>query len=45
MKYLLDYAEVTNDFPIGISNEFIGEEGEVTVEDGTLLAIIRWAEE
>lgn len=45
MKYPLDKAELTNDFPIGISNEFIGEAGEVTVEDGTLLAIIRWSEE
>lgn len=45
MKYCLDNAELTNDFPIGISNEFIGEEGEVTVLDGILLAIIRWAEE
>lgn len=45
MKYPLENAELTNDFPVGISNEFIGEEGEVTVEDGTLLAIIRWAEE
>ena len=41
----MENAELTNDFPVGISNEFIGEEGEVTVEDGTLLAIIRWAEE
>lgn len=45
MKYLLEHAELTNDFPMGISNEFIGEAGEVTVEDGTLLAIVRWAEE
>lgn len=45
MKYLLERVELTNDFPIGISNEFIGEAGEVTVEDGTLLAIVRWAEE
>ncbi len=45
MKYPLDKAELTNDFPIGISNEFIGEPGEVTVENGTLLAVIRWAED
>ena len=43
MKYPLENAEVTNDFPIGISNEFTGEAGEVTVEEGTLLAIVRWA--
>jgi len=44
MKYPLEQAEITNDFPIGISNEFIGEAGEVTVEKGTLLAVVRWAE-
>lgn len=42
MKYALDRAEVTNDYPIGISNEFTGEEGQITVEDGTLLLIVRW---
>lgn len=42
MKYLLDKATVTNDYPIGTSNEFIGEEGQVTVEKGMLLLIISW---
>lgn len=45
MKYCLDKVTLTNDFPIGISNEFIGEEGVVSVENGSLLAVIRWAEE
>ena len=40
MKYLLDRVTVTNDYPIGISNEFIGEEGQITVENGMLLIII-----
>lgn len=40
MKYLLDRATVRNDFPIGISNEFIGEGASVTVEDGALACII-----
>ena len=39
MKYLLEDAVVTNDFPIGISNEFIGEEAEITVRNGMLLLI------
>ena len=43
MKYLLENAIVTNDYPIGISNEFIGVEGQVTVEKGTLLIIVTWA--
>ncbi|WMC92887.1 thiamine diphosphokinase [Kineothrix sp. MB12-C1] len=45
MKYLLDQITVTNDYPIGISNEFIGEEGEITVEEGMLLLIVTWNEE
>lgn len=40
MKYLLDQATVRNDFPVGISNEFIGEEASVAVEHGTLLCAI-----
>lgn len=43
MKYLLEDAVVTNDYPIGISNEFIGEEGQVTVKNGMLLIIVTWA--
>lgn len=43
MKYLLDKAVVTNDYPIGISNEFIGVEGQITVEKGMLLLIVTWA--
>ena len=39
MKYELDRAEVTNDFPVGVSNEFIGEPASITVENGTLLVI------
>lgn len=40
MKYLLDRATVTNAFPVGVSNEFIGAAGSVTVEKGTLLVIV-----
>lgn len=42
LKYELDYATLTNGMPIGISNEFIGVQSEVTVEDGTLLIIVSW---
>lgn len=41
MKYPLEHAVLTDSYPIGISNEFIGEEAEVTVEDGTLLAVMQ----
>lgn len=43
MKYPLENATITNDFPIGISNEFIGEESSICVEDGELLAVL-WYE-
>ena len=40
MKYLLNEAMVTNAFPVGVSNEFIGEAGSITVKNGTLLVIL-----
>ncbi len=43
LKYLLHDAVLTNDFPVGISNEFIGEKAELSVRDGTLLVMVRWA--
>lgn len=42
MKYPLEQAVITNDFPVGISNEFIGEEALVRVEEGELLGIIQY---
>ena len=41
----LENAVITNDFPIGISNEFLGEEAEVSVEDGELVCMIRYYED
>lgn len=40
MKYLLTDAKITNDYPIGISNEFIGEESRIEVKRGMLLLIL-----
>ena len=34
-------ALLENDFPIGTSNEFIGEEAVLTVKDGALLVVIQ----
>lgn len=42
MKYPLDHYTMTNDFPIGISNEFIGESATISVEDGELVCMIMY---
>ena len=42
MKYELLNSTLTNDYPLGISNEFIGEEALIRVEDGELVCIINY---
>lgn len=42
MKYPLNDYTLTNDFPIGISNEFIGEPATISVEDGELVCMISY---
>lgn len=39
LKYELEDAVISSDFPIGVSNEFIGEESFITVKKGRLLLI------
>ena len=39
LKYELNNARLTSDFPLGISNEFIGKKSRVSVKNGTLLLI------
>ena len=36
LKYTVDNAALTNDFPIGVSNEFIGEFVSITVRNGAI---------
>ena len=40
MKYTLKDSTITNDYPIGISNEFIGEEASISVANGELVCIL-----
>ncbi|MDR1736398.1 MAG: thiamine diphosphokinase [Oscillospiraceae bacterium] len=39
LKYKLEDAVITNTFPLGISNEFIGSESVISVVKGTLLIV------
>ena len=45
MKYPLADYTITNDYPIGISNEFIGEEAVISVEEGELVCMIQYCME
>ncbi len=43
MKYPLSRHTVTNDYPIGISNEFLpGKSGNVTLHSGAVALLIKW---
>lgn len=44
LKYRLDKAALTDSFPIGVSNEFIGQPSEIIVEEGQLLIITAYGE-
>ncbi len=39
LKYTLENAELSNKFPLGVSNEFIGTESEISVNKGTAIII------
>ena len=39
LKYELDCVTLTGDIPLGISNEFLGTESRISVEQGTLLLV------
>ena len=39
LKYTVENYNMKNDFPVGVSNEFTGNDSFVSVENGTLLII------
>lgn len=39
LKYILNHTILSNDYPIGISNEFVGEDAFIGVEEGSLMII------
>lgn len=45
LKYEVENYTMTNDFPIGISNEFIGEKATVEVKDGELVLMLQYVVE
>ena len=42
LKYELEHAVITNDFPLGISNEFMGNEASISVERGELVCMLSY---
>ena len=45
MMYNMEKGTLKNDFPLGVSNEFLkDEEAEITVEDGALLITVFWGQ-
>lgn len=40
LLYTLNNATLSNDVPLGISNQFIGKEATISVRDGTLLLVL-----
>ena len=43
LMYGMEDGTLTNDFPLGVSNEFIiDEEAEISVKEGTLLISVNW---
>ncbi|MBE5864859.1 MAG: thiamine diphosphokinase [Lachnospiraceae bacterium] len=44
MKYPVTDFTMSNDYPVGISNEFIGKEAVISVEEGELVCMIQYVE-
>ena len=42
LKFPLEDADLTGSFPVGVSNEFLGQSAQVSVREGSLLLL--WEE-
>lgn len=42
LEYELEDYTLKNDFPLGVSNKFIGKPSEISVTDGTLIVILQY---
>lgn len=42
VKYSMDNGEMTGDYPMGVSNQFLGQAGSISVREGSLL--LMWEE-
>ena len=42
LEYEIEDEEIRPEFPVGVSNAFIGKSAEITVKKGMLLVIINW---
>lgn len=40
LKYLLDHVTIKQEFPIGVSNEFVGKDARIEVQEGMLLICV-----
>ena len=43
VKYALEDAVITGDFPVGVSNQFLGEAGAISVKQGSL--VLMWEDQ
>lgn len=44
LKYTMENGTLTNDYPLGVSNEFIGRTARISVQNGTLLVVAELAD-
>jgi thiamine pyrophosphokinase len=40
LQYELDNYKLTNSFPLGVSNSFIGKEAKIEIKEGKILVVV-----